>query len=84
MHDAKHLLEQHSCYLATSENTVTLKDEITEDFNDVEPERSSRSDLLLRVFKAAGGCLIPKLENCAVDFLTQVLRRVKIERMGRV
>ena len=39
MHDAKHLLEQHSCYLAASENTVTLKNEITEDFNDVEPEK---------------------------------------------
>jgi len=39
MHDAKHLFEQHSCYLAASENTVTLKNEITEDFNDLEPEK---------------------------------------------
>jgi len=56
MHDAKHLLEQHSCYLAASENTVTLHNEITEEFTTVEPEKSkarktSEPKLELELFK---------------------------------
>jgi len=46
MHDAQHLLEQHSCYLAASESTILHRNETCDDFRTLETEKFKASKTL--------------------------------------
>lgn len=56
MYDARQIFEQHSCYLAASENTISLRNETCNDFNTLETEtfkatKTTEPKLELELFK---------------------------------